>query len=151
MAGVRRWLLEMIPRMGALALASLLALGPVETARAGDPTPARLEELEPLVAPLDTYPDMLTAEILVAATHPEQIAEADRWLAERPLLSERELSQELETQRWDPSVKALTRYPSVLGDLDENLSWTTSLGEAYARHPDDVLAAIHERRRKSVQ
>jgi hypothetical protein len=141
----------MIPRMGALALASLLALGLAETARAGDPTPARLEELERLVAPLDTYPDGLIDEILVAATHPEQVAEADRWLAERPLLTARELSLELEAQNWDPSVKTLTRFPSVLGDLDENLYWTASLGEAYVRHPDDVLAAILERRRKSVQ
>ena len=141
----------MIPRMAALALASLLALGPVATARAGDATPARLDELEQLVAPIDDYPDALIAEILVAATHPEQIAQADRWLAERPLLSEGELSHELDAQRWDPSVKALTRFPEVLADLDENLSWTTSLGEAYARHPEEVRAAIRERHRRSVQ
>jgi Protein of unknown function (DUF3300) len=31
----------------------------------------------------------------------------------------------------DPSVKALTEYPSVLANMDKNPSWTSSLGDAY--------------------
>jgi len=34
-------------------------------------------------------------------------------------------------QPWDPSVKALTQFPSVLENMDKNLSWSSSLGEAY--------------------
>ena len=49
--------------------------------------------------------------------------------------------QAVDAQPWDPAVKALTQFPSVLGNLAENLTWTSSLGEAYHTQAADVMAA----------
>src|SRR4029077_18407225 len=50
--------------------------------------------------------------------------------------------QAVDKQSWDPSVKALTQFPSVLDNLAKNLSWASSLGEAYHNQQADVMTAI---------
>src|SRR6202045_1493141 len=89
------------------------------------------EQLQQLVAPIALYPDSLVAQILTASTFPEQVVEADRWVLAHPDLKGDDLAQAVDQQPWDPSVKALTAFPSVLGNMDKNLSWTSSLGDAY--------------------
>jgi hypothetical protein len=71
-----------------------------------------------LVAPIALYPDSLVAQILAASTFPEQVVEADRWVQSRPDLKGDALAQAVDQQPWDPSVKALTAFPSVLGNMD---------------------------------
>src|SRR5580692_3302225 len=100
------------------------------------------QELQQLVAPIALYPDALVAQILAAATYPTQIVEADRWMQRHSKLKGEELAKEVDKQDWDPSVKALAQFPSVLENMDKNLSWTSSLGEAYANQPDDVSNAV---------
>jgi len=100
------------------------------------------QELQQLVAPLALYPDALVAQILAAATYPTQIVEADRWMQGHSKLKGEELGKEVDKQDWDPSVKALAQFPSVLENMDKNLSWTSSLGEAYVNQPDDVTNAV---------
>jgi hypothetical protein len=39
--------------------------------------------VQQLVAPIALYPDELVAEVLAAATYPDQVVEADRWLQEK--------------------------------------------------------------------
>jgi len=73
------------------------------------------DQLQQLVAPIALYPDSLVAQILAAATFPEQIVEADRWVQAHPDLKGDELGHAVDQQPWDPSVKALTAFPSVLG------------------------------------
>jgi Protein of unknown function (DUF3300) len=46
------------------------------------------------------------------------------------------------TQPWDPSVKALTQFPSVLQNMAKNLSWTSALGEAYSTQASAVITAV---------
>ena len=58
--------------------------------------------------------------------------------------------QAVDAQRWDPSVKALTQFPSVLGNLAANLTWTSSLGEAYHTQSADVMAAVQVLRAKAL-
>src|SRR5258708_8535701 len=89
------------------------------------------EQLQQLVAPIALYPDALVAQILAAATYPDQIVEADRWLQQHTDLKGEQLGKEVDKQPWDPSVKALVEFPSVLANMDKNLSWTSSLGDAY--------------------
>src|SRR6266446_188654 len=89
------------------------------------------QQLQQLVAPIALYPDSLVAQILAASTFPEQVVEADQWVQAHPDLKEDALGQAVDQQSWDPSVKALTPFPSVLGNMDRNLSWTSSLGDAY--------------------
>jgi Protein of unknown function (DUF3300) len=50
--------------------------------------------------------------------------------------------QAVDKQSWDASVKALTEFPSVLDNLAKNLTWTSSLGEAYHNQQAEVMTAI---------
>ena len=52
----------------------------------GQGVPATADELQSLVAPIALYPDALVAQILSAATFPDQVAIASYWLERtRPL------------------------------------------------------------------
>jgi uncharacterized membrane protein YgcG len=109
------------------------------------------EQLQQLVAPIALYPDALVAQVLAASTYPTEIVEADRWMQQHPDLKGQALAQAVDQQPWDPSVKALAQFPSVLANLDKNLSWTSALGEAYVNQPQDVLNAVQTMRQRAVQ
>ena len=109
------------------------------------------EELQQLVAPIALYLDALLSQILAGATYPTEIVEADRWMQGHPNLKGQELANEVDKQAWDPSVKALTQFPSVLANMDKNLSWTSSLGDAYANQPPDVMDAVQVMRTRAQQ
>jgi uncharacterized membrane protein YgcG len=109
------------------------------------------QELEQLVAPIALYPDPLVAQILAGATHPSEIVEADRWMQQNPDLKEEALAKAVDAQSWDPSVKALTQFPGLLGMMDQNLSWTSSLGEAYVNGQQTVLEAVQSMRQRAQQ
>ncbi len=112
-------------------------------------TPLPPEQLDKLVAPIALYPDSLVAQILAASEYPTQIVEADRMARENPGLKGRDLAEEVDRQDWDPSVKSLVEFPTVLANLDRDLSWTSELGEAYHNQPDDVMQAIQYMRHKA--
>jgi Protein of unknown function (DUF3300) len=114
-------------------------------------TPQTPEQIQQLVAPIALYPDSLVAQILAASTFPEQIVEADRWVQAHPDLKGEALGQEVDQQPWDASVKALAAFPSVLGNMDKNLSWTSSLGDAYYNQQQDVMDAVQVMRRRAQQ
>jgi len=107
------------------------------------------DQLQQLVAPIALYPDSLVAQILAASTFPEQVVEADRWLQAHSDVKGDALGQAIDPQPWDPSVKALTAFPSVLGNMDKNLSWTSSLGDAYFNQQQDVMDAVQVMRQRA--
>src|ERR1039458_8495970 len=107
------------------------------------------EQLQRVVAPIALYPDSLVAQVLAASTFPEQVVEANRWVQANPDLKGDALGQAVDKQPWDPSVKALTAFPSVLGNIDKNLSWTSSLGDAYYNQQQDVMDAVQVMRRRA--
>src|SRR6266404_6398228 len=72
----------------------------------GQGVPLSAEELQQLVAPIALYPDALVAQILGAATFPDQVASASGWLQQNKNLTGTALTQAVDTQTWDPSVKA---------------------------------------------
>ena len=109
------------------------------------------QQLQQLVAPIALYPDSLVAQILAASTFPEQVVEADRWVQANPDLKGEALAQAVDQQPWDPSVKALAAFPSVLGNMDKNLSWTSSLGDAYYNQEQDVMDAVQVMRQRAQQ
>src|SRR5208283_3371397 len=109
------------------------------------------EQLQQLVAPVALYPDSLVAQILGASTFPEQVVEADSWVQAHPDLKGDALAQAVDQQPWDASVKALTAFPSVLGNMDKNLAWTSSLGDAYFNQQPDVMDAIQAMRQRAQQ
>ncbi len=108
----------------------------------GQGAPLTDQELDALVAPIALYPDALVAQILSAATFPDQVAVADNWLQQNKNLTGTALGQAVNGQSWDPSVKALTQFPSVLHNMAQNLAWTSQLGEAYHNQSSDVMAAV---------
>ena len=64
------------------------------------------------------------------------------------------LMQAVNGQTWDPSVKALTQFPSVLDKMAQSLVWTSQLGEAYHNQQADVMTAVQtfarKRRRRAI-
>ena len=115
----------------------------------GQGAPLSADELQQLVAPIALYPDALVAQILGAATFPDQLASASGWLQQNKNLTGTALTQAVDTQTWDPSVKALTQFPSVLDNLAKNLSWTSALGEAYHTQAADAMTAVQVLRAKA--
>jgi hypothetical protein len=115
----------------------------------GQGAPLTAADLQQLLAPIALYPDSLVAQILGAATFPDQVDAAAGWLQQNQSLTGNNLMKVVDQQPWDPSVKALTQFPSVLDNLAKNLSWTSSLGEAYHTQPADVMAAVQVLRAKA--
>ena len=97
------------------------------------------EKLEQLVAPIALYPDALLMQIMMAATYPLEIVEAERWIRDQPDLTGDALDAALMEKNWDPSVKSLTTLPSVLKQMSENLDWTQDLGDAFLAQQNDLL------------
>src|SRR5580658_152418 len=115
----------------------------------GQGVPLTADELQQLAAPIALYPDALVAQVLAAATFPDQVAAAEGWYQYHSNLTGSTLMAAVDQQPWDPAVKALCQFPSVLGNLASNLTWTSSLGEAYHTQSGDVMTAIQVLRAKA--
>jgi hypothetical protein len=98
------------------------------------------EQLDNLVAPVALYADPLLAQVLLAATFPDQISAAAAYVRANG-------TDSIDDQAWDVSVKAVAHYPTVLNTLDTRMDWTTSLGQAYAAQSTDVMRAVQRMRR----
>jgi hypothetical protein len=107
------------------------------------------DDLDEIVAPIALYPDALVAQILGAATFPYEIADATVWLKDNAQLKDEALAKAVDQQSWDPAVKALTQFPTVLDNMTKNLAWTSALGEASATQQADVMAAVQRMRAKA--
>jgi Protein of unknown function (DUF3300) len=127
----------------------LQAQAPPSGEYSGQGAPLSGDELQQLVAPIALYPDSLVAQILGAATFPDQVSFAANWLKQNSNLTGQTLMYAVDAQQWDPSVKAMTQFPSVLQNLASNLSWTSSLGEAYATQGPAVMSAVQVLRAKA--
>ncbi|MEY4484190.1 MAG: hypothetical protein RL693_1642 [Verrucomicrobiota bacterium] len=97
-------------------------------------------ELDELLGPIALYPDALISLILPASTAPMDIVLAARFVASDGNLAG------VEEKPWDSSVRALTRYPDTLKWLDENLEWTSQVGNAFIAQPVEVMESIQHLR-----
>ena len=108
------------------------------------PMPAAQEfndaQLQQLLGPIALYPDPLIAIMLPAAALPTEIVMADRYV------SGGGDPNQIDQQPWDPNIQALAHYPDVLKWMDDNLNWTTQLGEAFENQQQDVMTAVQELR-----
>jgi Protein of unknown function (DUF3300) len=102
-------------------------------------------QLDQLLGPIALYPDPLIAKILPASTLPTQIVLADRYIGGGGD------PNQIDQQPWDPSVQAVARYPTVLKWMDDNLSETTELGQAFLNQPSDVMSSIQRLRATADQ
>ena len=107
------------------------------------------EELAQMLAPIALYPDSLLSQVLMAATYPVEVVEADRWVKDHPDLREDELDEALLDQDWDASVKALCHFPSVLALMSERIGETSRIGDAFLAQEEEVMAMVQELRAKA--
>ncbi len=102
-------------------------------------------DIENIVSPIALYPDQLIAQILGAATYPDQVTAASNFVNSSSLKDDA-LMKAVDGQPWDPSVKALTQFPTVLDQMAKNLAWTSALGDAAFNQQKDVMTAIQKLR-----
>jgi len=107
------------------------------------------EELDRLVARIALYPDPLVAQILAAATYPDQIPDAAKWADEHHYLRGDDLARAITEDHltYDASVQALLPFPSVLGMMASDMDWTSELGNAFLAQQQDVMDAIQHQRK----
>src|SRR5271166_114806 len=109
------------------------------------------DQLYQLVAPIALFPDNLVAQVLAGSTYPDQITAAEQWLKQNSSLKGQQLMEAVNQQSWDDSVKGLTQFPDVLGQMASNLSWTSALGDAYFNVPQSVMNAVQVMRQRAQQ
>jgi hypothetical protein len=116
--------------------------GPHVLAQTAQDKPFSSEELEQIVAPIALYPDTLVAQVLMASTYPLEVVSAARWTKANPGVKDSALQDAMQSQSWDPAVKALVAVPQVLEMMNSKLDWTQKLGDAFLAQQQEVMAAI---------
>ena len=142
MNSMARWMVTWL-----LAAVAIVPIGRAQDA--AQPAPFKKEEIEQLVAPIALYPDALVAQILMASTYPLEIVNAARWSKANPKATGKALEDAMQKQTWDPSVKSLAAFPSVLAMLNDKLDMTQKLGDAFLGQQKEVMAAIQGLRAKA--
>ncbi len=107
------------------------------------------QDLDRLLAPIALYPDALLSQVLMAATHPQDLAEAARWSREHPGWSGQAAIDAASPHDWDASVTSLLNVPQVLALLDQRPDWTRSLGYAFLNQEPHVLETVQALRRRA--
>lgn len=143
------------PTMAVLC-ASLLLLGNAMMwgQQAPPPPPGQTltpDQLDGLVAPIALYPDELVSQILVASTYPLELVQAFQWLQRNPGLTGPALTQAAQQQNWDPSIQALVVFPDLVKRLNQDITWTTNLGNAFLAQQPDVMEAVQQMRLRAQQ
>jgi hypothetical protein len=114
-----------------------------------DYQPLPADQLDQLVAPIALYPDALVAQVLAASTYPQQVVAAQQFVQQSGNYPPSQLAEMANEQPWDPSVKSLVAFPQVLNNLNQNMNWTTQLGNAYYNQPQDVMEAVQDMRQRA--
>ena len=130
-----------------LALAAALAITVTAPAQA-----QRLytqAELDAMLAPIALHPDGLVSQILIAATYPDEVAQAARWSRTTPSFRGEEAVSLVQYEPWDPSVKALVAFPELLQRMEESPQWLHDLGQAFLQQQAHVMDTVQLLRRRA--
>ena len=111
--------------------------------------PLSAAQLDQLVAPIALYPDPLLAQMLIAATYPLEVVQADRWAKANKNLKGDGLKTALAKEKWDDSIKSLVEVPDVLTMMSDKLDWTQKLGDAMLAQQPDLMDAVQRLRQKA--
>jgi len=101
--------------------------------------------LEKLAAPIALYPDELIATVLPASAYPLEIVQAARFVADTNNLAK------IDEQPWDDNVKAVARISQVITQMNDNIAWTSDLGDAFINQPKELMNAIQTMRGKAQE
>ncbi|MDB5927992.1 MAG: hypothetical protein JWN13_6928 [Betaproteobacteria bacterium] len=107
------------------------------------------EQLDQMLAPIALYPDAVLSQNLMASTYPLEVVQADRWCKAHPKLTPAELQKALASEPWDPSVKSLCAFGTVLDRMSRDLTWTRNLGEAFVGQQPQVMGEIQALRSRA--
>jgi hypothetical protein len=97
------------------------------------------EQLDSLTAPIALYPDPLLAQVMLAATFPDQIHDAAEFVRARG-------TNDVDNQAWDVSVRSVAHYPTILNMMDASIDWTTDLGQGYAAQSTEMMQSVQHMR-----
>ncbi len=139
-------------RIGTALLALTLILAFTATAALAQAPPSYSpDQLDKLISRIALYPDPLLAQVLAAATYPDQIPDAAKWADEHHDLTGDNLAKAITDDHlpWDPSVQAMLPFPSVLEMMASDMSWTSDLGNAFLAQRQDVMDAVQRMRQKA--
>ncbi len=150
LAFVLTWGILVVTSPSSEAWASVAVHPPIFAMQEAAEANLSASQIDELVSPIALYPDALVAQILAASTYPDQVVAANTWLQANTKLNDAQRAEQVNSQTWDPSVKALTQFPSVLANMAQNLSWTSALGDAFYNQQKDVMASV-QRLRKQAQ
>ena len=104
------------------------------------------EKLDQLTAQIALYPDSLLAQVLMASTYPDDVAEAAKWSRANSEQKGDEAVKMVESQPWDPSVQSLVAFPQVIIMMGEKPDWVRDLGDAFLAQPEDVMDSVQRLR-----
>jgi hypothetical protein len=102
------------------------------------------QQIDQMVAPIALYPDQLLAQVMMAATFPQQVMEASEWLKDPRNVEVKgdALVAALQPLPWDPSVKALVAFPQIVAMMTDHIEWTQTLGVAFATQQAAVMTRV---------
>jgi hypothetical protein len=106
-------------------------------------------QLDQILAPIALYPDTVLSQVLIAATYPIEVVQADRWARAHPNVKGDDAVQMVEDKDWDPSVKALVAFPDILQRMSDDIDWTQQLGDAFLVDEGRVMDSVQNLRKKA--
>jgi hypothetical protein len=109
------------------------------------------DQLDQMVSRIALYPDPLLAQVLTAATFPDQVPQAASWAMAHQYLTGDQLARAINDDRlpWDPSVLGLLPFPSVLDTMARDQQWTQNLGAAVLADRGGVMDAVQRMRQRA--
>ncbi len=138
----------------AASLIGVAAIAGAQEQTPSDPVQAQQQlwsgnQLDNLVAPIALYSDPLLSQMLVASTYPLEVVEANQWLKRNTNLRGQDLINAARQQSWDPSIQALVAVPDALEKLNQDIRWTTDLGDAFLSQETDVMSSVQRMRARA--
>ena len=80
-----------------------------------------------------------------ASAYPLEVVQAARFVKDTNNIAK------IDEQPWDDNVKAAARIPEVIKQMDENIAWTSDLGDAFISQPKELMDAIQTMRGKATE
>jgi hypothetical protein len=100
-------------------------------------------ELEKLAAPIALHPDPLISIILPASVYPLEVVQAARFVRDTNNIPK------VDEQPWDENVKAVAKFPSMIQKMNDDITWTMDLGQAFVEQQKELMDTIQSLRGKA--